>query len=91
MVRHYRRRRNLRGRMLRAADLRAEGKSLRQIAAELEVHHETVRRDLKKWDAERAKVTKLSHRAVAKMPPGGENATAECDSEATVTPLRRMG
>ena len=89
MVRQYKRKRNPRGRMLRAVGLRAEGKSLRQIAKELDVHHDTVSRDLKKYDAERAKVTRLSDHAVTKMPPGGENPTAECDSAASVIPLRR--
>lgn len=37
-------------RMGRAARLRSEGKSLRQIAATQEVSHETVRRDLAAWD-----------------------------------------
>ena len=39
-------------RMARAAKLRAEGKSLRQIAAELRVSHQTVSNDLARWDAE---------------------------------------
>jgi hypothetical protein len=81
-----------RGRMLRAVRLRGQGLSLRQSAAVLGVHHDTVWRDLRRWDkeaAERAKVTRLSDRAVGKTPPGGGNQTAGSDSEATVTPLRR--
>lgn len=89
MVRHYKRKRNPRGRMLRAAELHAAGKSLRQIAKELEVHHDTVWRDLKKYDAERAKVTQLSDHAVGKVPPGGENPTPQSDSAASIIPLRR--
>ena len=89
MVRHYKRKRNPRGRMLRAVELRDAGKSLRQIAGELEVHHDTVWRDLKKWDAEHANVTRLSDRTVGKMPPGGENPTVRSDSAASVIPLRR--
>lgn len=39
-------------RMARAAELRAEGKSLRQIAAQLGVSHQTVSNDLARWDAQ---------------------------------------
>jgi transposase len=88
-VRNYKRKRNPRGRMLRAVELRAGGKSLRQIAKELDCHHDTVWRDLKKWDAENANVIQLSDSPVGKMPPRGENPTPESDSAASVTPLRR--
>lgn len=90
MARHYRRKRDPRARMFRAARLRTEGKSLRQIAAEMEVSHDTVWRDLKKWDAEQAKVTRLSDHAVRKTPPRGENLTPQSDSHAPVTPLRKI-
>jgi len=90
-MRNYKRKRNPRGRMLRAVELRAKGKSLRQTADELGVHHDTVWRDLKKWDAERANVTQLSDRTVGEVPPGGENPTAQSDSEpGKVVPLRRL-
>jgi hypothetical protein len=78
-----------RGRMLRAAGMRAEGMSLRSIAKVLGVHHDTVWRDLRRWDDEAAKVTRLSDRPVGKVPPaGGGNPTAQSDS-AEVLPLRR--
>lgn len=77
-MRNYKRKRNPRGRMLRAVELRAEGKSLRQIAGEIGCSYQTVLRDLQKWSAEQANV---SHLPVTKMPRGGENVTAECDSE----------
>jgi hypothetical protein len=73
--------------MLRAARLRGEGKSLREIGAEIGVSYQTVLRDLRKWDAEQAQV---SHLPVSKLPPGGGNVTPGCDSEnAAVLPLRR--
>lgn len=90
MVRHYKRKRNPRGRMLRAVELRAEGRSLREIARELSCHHDTVWRDLRKWDAENVNVIRLSDSTVGKMPPRGENPTAEFDSTASVTRLRRI-
>jgi hypothetical protein len=71
-----------------AATLRSQGQSLRQIAAECGVSHETARRDLAEWDREQAKV---SHLPVTKMPPGGGNVTPLRGGNvtATVTPLRR--
>ena len=79
-----------RGRMIRAAGMRGEGMSLRQIAAELGVSHDTAWRDLRRWDEENAKITNLSDRGVRKTPPGGGNLTAPSDSEsATVLPMRR--
>jgi transposase len=89
VVRTYKRKRDPRGRMLRAVELRAQGKSLREIAASLGCHHDTVWRDLKKWDAENATVIQLSDSTVGKMPPRGENPTPESDSSATVIPLRK--
>lgn len=77
-------------RMGRAARLRAEGKSLRQIAAIQEVSHETVRRDLAAWDLQNAPSATVSHFPVTKTPPGGGNVTPGCDSEAaTVIHLRK--
>lgn len=78
-------------RMKRAARLRDEGMSLRQIAAEQEVSHETVRRDLARWDDLNAPDASVSHLPVTKTPPRGGNVTAECDSDAApVIPLRRL-
>lgn len=78
-------------RMKRAARLRAEGKSLREIAAEQEVSYETVRRDLARWDALNAPDASVSHLPVTKTPPGGGNVTAPCDTaDAAVIPLRRL-
>jgi hypothetical protein len=90
-MRNYKRKRNPRGRMLRAVELRAGGKSLRQIAEELGCHHDTIWRDLKKWDAENANVVQLSDPTVGKVPPRGENPTAESDSApGKVVSLRRL-
>lgn len=77
-----------RGRMLRAVRLRAEGLSLRQIAAELQVHHSTVAADLAKWKAEQAKVSVLP---VGFTPPArGGNPTPQSDSgSATVLQMKR--
>jgi Helix-turn-helix domain len=77
-----------RGRMMRAARLRSEGMSLRQIAAELQVHHSTVAADLAKWEAEQAKVSVLP---VGFLTPGGKNPTPGSDSaDAPVISLRRL-
>jgi len=78
-----------RGRMLRAARLHGDGMSLRQIAAELGVHHDTVWRDLRRWGEEQKTVTRLSDRPVGMNAPGGHESDTRSDSEATVTPLRR--
>jgi transposase len=86
LVRHYKRKRNPRGRMLRAVELRAGGKSLREIADLLGCGRMTVARDLEKWSQENASV---SHLPVPKMPPRGEKGTAEWDGAASVIPLRR--
>lgn len=73
--------------MMRAARLRGEGLSLRQIAAQLEVHHSTVAADLAKWDEERAKVSDLP---VGKNAPRGAESDGGSDSpDAAVLPLRR--
>lgn len=87
-VRNYKRKRNPRGRMLRAVELRAGGLSLRQIAKEVGCSYDTVWRDLQKWAAERANVSEIP---VRKMPQGGENLTPESDSElGGVVSLRRL-
>lgn len=39
-------------RMARVVELRAEGKSLRQMAVQLGVSHQTVSNDLARWDAQ---------------------------------------
>lgn len=78
-------------RMRAAVRMRGEGKSLREIGAELAVNYETVRRDLARWDvqaaAEPSNVVslsqKLSHRAVASDPQEGQVATPECDTRTT--------
>jgi IS30 family transposase len=76
--------------MARAAELRAGGLSLRQIAERLSCHHRTVERDLARWEAQRPNVVPLSHSPVASSPRGGQKATPECDSEpANVIELRR--
>jgi hypothetical protein len=87
VVRNYKRKRNPRGRMLRAVALHAEGKSLRTIAEELGCGRMTVARDLEKWAQENASV---SHLPVPNLPPRGEKGTAEWDSPASVIPLRRV-
>lgn len=87
-MRTYKRKapRYARGRMLRAARLRGEGKSLRQIGAEIGVSYETVRRDLAAWAAEQSQV---SHLPVTKVPPGGDECDSPRDTAASVIPLRR--
>ncbi|HLK74035.1 MAG TPA: helix-turn-helix domain-containing protein [Streptosporangiaceae bacterium] len=79
-------------RMRRAVQHRAEGKSLRQIAAEMSVSYMTVSRDLARWDREHIPAAdsnvvplsrKLSQRAVTSRPGvqgGGEIVTGGCDS-----------
>ena len=77
--------------MWRAARLRAEGRSLREIAAIQEISHETVRRDLAAWDEKNAPSATVSHLPVTKTPLEGWNVSAECDSEAaSVIPLRKL-
>ncbi len=87
-MRNYKRKRprNPGKRMAAAVRLRAQGLSLRQIADRLAVSHDTVWRDLAKWDTAHANVSEMP---VRKTPPGGENLTAESDSETNVINLRR--
>jgi transposase len=76
--------------MGRAADLRGEGLSLRQIAAKQGVSKDTVMRDLAAWDEQQEKV---SHLPVSKLPPRGGNETAPRGGNETpsaeIVPLRR--
>jgi len=59
--------------MADAARLRAEGLTLRQIAARLAVHHQTVANDLARWDRPSRNVVRLpSKTAVEKRIPGSE-------------------
>lgn len=78
-------------RRTRAVELRDAGRSLRQIAAELHVSHQTVANDLARADRD-ANVTPLplSTSGVNFRPEKARKLTGEVDSEAaTVTPLRR--
>lgn len=89
-MRTYRRRSTYRrDRRDRAVQLRAQGLSLRQTAKILGVHHDTVWRDLRRWDEEAAKVSRLSDRPVGKVAPRGHESDTGSDSGATVTPIRR--
>jgi transposase len=70
-------------RMARAAELRAGGLSLRQIAERLACSEITVRRDLARWEREHKNVTPLRHFPATFSPPGGTNVAPECRSEPT--------
>ena len=91
-MRKYKRKRNPRGRMLRAVELRAQGLSLRQIGRELACSEGTVRNDLARWECERANVTALARKTTAQnSPPGGENYAPDYAAEpGKVVPLRRL-
>lgn len=67
-------------RMARAVDLRAEGLSLRQIAERLSCSHDTIWRDLARWDAAHA-TSNVSEIPVRNSPQRGHFLTAESDSE----------
>jgi len=76
-------------RMADAARLRAEGLTLRQIAARLAVHHQTVANDLARWDRPSRNVVRLpSKTAVEKRIPGSEIRHPDSTAE-TVIELRR--
>jgi transposase len=75
-------------RMGRAVELRADGASLRTIAAELGVSHQTVANDLARWQREHPNVVALSNPGVQKMPPGTMDYAPEFDS-AAIVPLTR--
>lgn len=77
-------------RMLAAVRLRADGKSLREIAKELAVSYQTVANDLARWERERPNVILLSNPAVKSYPPPGQDLTPEFDREPAVLPLRRQ-
>ena len=80
-------------RMAVAVRLRAEGLSLRQIAARQYVHHQTVARDLARWETEHHRmplsIIRLSLPGVANVPPRGKDATPGCDTGADVIQFRR--
>jgi hypothetical protein len=63
-------------RMVRAAELRAEGLSLRQIAGRLSCSHDTIWRDLMRWNA-----CNVSEMPVRNSPQRGENLTPESDTD----------
>ena len=58
-------------RMAAAVRLRAQGKSLREIAKELAVTHPTVLADLRKWDELNANVVSLPVNHGGKSDPAG--------------------
>jgi hypothetical protein len=74
--------------MAAAVGLRAEGLSLRQIGDRLACSHQTVVRDLARWDQEHQNVVPLSHLPVTNSPRGGEDVTPECDTQSNVIELR---
>lgn len=77
-------------RMSRVVELRAEGLSLRAIAARLDISDGTVRNDLARWDREHpANVTELRKPAAQNCPNGGTFARPDYAPDATVTPIRR--
>jgi len=77
-VRNYKRKgprpwRDKNKRMAAAVRMRAEGKSLREIAKELAVTHPTVLADLRKWDELNSNVVSLPVNHGGKScPAGGE-------------------
>lgn len=81
-MRNYKRKhtRNPDKRMEAVVRLRAQGLSLRQIAAELACSHDTVWRDLGRWDAAHA-ASNVSDLPVRKSPLWGQNLTPESDAE----------
>lgn len=77
MVRSYKRKRPRQWRdkgkrMDAAIRLRAEGKSLREIGAELAVSEGTVRNDLKRWRQEHPNVVPLRKSSAQSCLAGGE-------------------
>jgi transposase len=71
-------------RMERAVRLRAEGLTLRQIAAQIHCHYTTVRNDLARWDESGAAMLKTP---VETRLPGDR--IQQQDSTPNVVPLRR--
>ena len=84
MARKYKRKRprNPDRRMAAAVRLRAQGLSLRQIAERLSCSHDTVWRDLARWDIAH-EASNVSDLPVRKSPPGGQFLTGESDSQPT--------
>lgn len=78
-------------RMNLAVRLRAEGRSLREIAAELRVSHQTVANDLARWDERQQAVPsnvvalsrKASRTAVKNDPAAGQDLTPGLDTPPT--------
>jgi hypothetical protein len=70
--------------MRQVVELRAEGWSLRAIAAHLDVHHDTIWRDLRRWDEAR----KVSDLPVGNPTPAVGFAAPESDT-GNVVQLRR--
>lgn len=79
-------------RMNLAVRMRAEGKSLREIAVELAVSHQTVSNDLARWDERQAKAvpsnvialsTKTSNSTVKNDPQAGRDLTPGFDAPTT--------
>jgi hypothetical protein len=97
VVRNYKRKRatpwrDKDKRMTLAVRMRAEGKSLRETAAELAVGKDTISRDLARWDAQQASAApsnvislsqKRSQSAVANGPAGGNLRHPDATENAT--------
>lgn len=81
-------------RMAAAVRKRAEGKSLREIGAELAVSYQTVVRDLARWERDRPNVVPLSPKTVTSschnLPPAGRLVTPQRDSGESAPKLRRV-
>jgi len=76
-------------RMAAAVQLRAQGLTLRQIAAELFVHHQTIANDLARWDRTAANVARLPSNPLGESGVPGP-AFRQADSTAgNVIELRR--
>jgi hypothetical protein len=75
-------------RMAAAVRLRAEGKSLREIAKELAVGVATIHRDLARWDAQQ-NVVSLFQSGVPSRPQRGNLEQSNGTAEAPVTPIGR--
>lgn len=74
-------------RTARAVELRAEGRSLREIAELLVVDEKTIRNDLKRWALEHpANVVELRTSTADLCPPGGKTPHPK---SAPVVPIRR--
>jgi hypothetical protein len=80
-------------RMANAVRFRAQGMSLREIAARQNVHHQTVANDLERWKSVRHEmppaIIRLSIPAVESLPAADEISTPGFDGGAIVIPLRR--